>query len=149
MKSNHPLDALRDPLALLGRILIAYLFVPAGWSKLTGFAGTVGYIQSVNVPMPGVAAAIGVAAELGLGLAILLGFQTRWAALLLAIFTAAITPIFHAYWNLPEAGQMMQMLNFVKNLAIVGGLLGFAAYGAGRFSLDARVGGAALRGVTA
>ncbi|MBE7942441.1 MULTISPECIES: DoxX family protein [Ramlibacter] len=136
MKTHHPLDALRDPAALLGRILIAYLFVPAGWGKLTGFAGTAGYIASMNVPMPQVAAAIAVAAELGLGLAVLLGIQARWAALGLAIFTAVITPIFHAFWNAPEAQHMMQMLNFTKNLAIIGGLLAFAAFGPGRLSFD-------------
>lgn len=141
MKTSHPLDVLRDPAALLGRILIAYLFVPAGWGKLTGFAGTAGYIASMNVPMPQVAAAIAVAAELGLGLAVLLGIQARWAALGLAVFTAVITPIFHAYWNAPEAQQMMQMLNFTKNLAIVGGLLAFTAFGAGRFSFDGMRGG--------
>jgi putative oxidoreductase len=127
-----------DMLALIGRLLVAYLFVPSGWGKLMGFAGTVGYIASKGVPMPEVAAAIAVGAELGLGLLLLVGWQTRWVALGLAIFVAVITPLFHAYWNIPAPQQMMQKINFDKNLAIVGGLLVLATFGAGRFSIDGR-----------
>ena len=116
---------------LIGRILIAILFVPSGWGKLVGFAGTVGYINSKGIPLAEVCAAIAVFAELGLGLALLLGFQARWAALGLAIFTAVITPLFHNYWAVPEAQVYMQKLNFFKNYAICGGLLAFAAFGAG------------------
>ena len=127
-----------DVMALIGRVLLAYLFVPAGWGKIAGFAGTVGYIASQGVPLPQVAAALAIVAELGLGLLLLVGFQTRWAALGLAIFTAVITPIFHHYWSVPAEQVMMQTLNFNKNLAIVGGLLAFAAFGAGRLSLDGK-----------
>lgn len=126
-----------DVSALMGRLLLAYVFLPAGWSKLVGFAGTVGYITSKGVPLPEVAAALAVAIELGLGLALLVGFQTRWAAFGLAIFVAVITPIFHNYWAMPEAQQMMQKLLFNKNLGIIGGLLAFTAFGAGRLSVDA------------
>ena len=125
---------------LIGRILLAWLFVPAGWGKIAGFAGTVGYIASKGVPLPEVCAAIAIAAELGLGLALLVGFKARWAALGLAIFTAVITPIFHGYWALPADQQMMQKLMFDKNLAVIGGLLVVAAFGAGRLSLDGRRG---------
>lgn len=129
-------NAAHDVMALVGRALLAYVFVPAGWAKLVGFTGTVGYIASKGVPMPEVCAAIAVAAELGLGLALLFGFQTRWVALALAIFVAVITPIFHGYWAVPEAQMMMQKLSFNKNVGIIGGLLAFAALGAGRLSLD-------------
>jgi putative oxidoreductase len=125
-----------DYLALIGRLLIAYVFVPSGWHKLVGFAGTAGYIGSKGIPFPEICAAIAVAAELGLGLALLFGWRARWAALGMAIFVAVITPIFHAYWAVPEAQMMMQRLNFTKNIGIMGGLLAFAAYGAGRLSLD-------------
>lgn len=125
-----------DGLILLGRALIAYLFIPGGWGKLTGFSGTVGYIASQGVPLPEVAAAIAVAAELGLGLLLLFGWKTRWVALGLAIFVAVITPIFHGYWDAPAAARMMQKINFDKNLAVVGGLLVLTAIGAGRWSLD-------------
>ena len=83
-------------------------------------------------------AAIGIVAELGLGLLLLVGYQARWAALGLAIFVAVITPLFHNYWAMPEAQQMMQKLNFTKNLGLVGGLLAFYAFGPGRLSIDGR-----------
>lgn len=134
-----------DALALLGRLLIAYFFVPSGWGKLMGFSGVTGYIASKGVPLPEVCAAIAVAAELGLGLLVLVGWNARWAALGMAIFVAVITPIFHNYWSVPEAQVYMQKLNFNKNLAITGGLLAFAAFGAGRFSLDALRAGRASR----
>jgi uncharacterized membrane protein YphA (DoxX/SURF4 family) len=79
----------QDTLALIGRILIAALFIPAGFGKLMGFAGTVGYITSAGLPLPQVAAAIAIIVELGLGIALLLGFKTRWVALAMAIFTVA------------------------------------------------------------
>jgi putative oxidoreductase len=131
-------NAAWDALALLGRLLMAYLFVPSGFGKLMGFAGTVGYIASKGVPLPEVCAAIAVFAELALGLALLFGWKARWAALGMALFVVVITPVFHNYWASPEAQMMMQKLNFTKNIAIIGGLLGFAAFGAGRFSVDAR-----------
>lgn len=136
--SSGELTGAQNAFALIGRVLIALLFVPSGWGKIAGFAGTAGYIASKGIPLPEVCAAIAVAAELGLGLLLLVGFQTRWVALLLAIFTAVITPIFHNYWGVPEAQVMMQKLNFFKNYAITGGLLAFAAFGAGAFSLDGR-----------
>lgn len=127
-------------MALLGRVLICLLFVPSGWGKLGGFSGTVAYIAKAGVPFPEVCAAIAVAAELGLGLALLLGFKTRWVALLLAIFVAVITPLFHNFWAVPDAQVYMQKLNFFKNYAIVGGLLAFAAFGGGAYSVDGRKG---------
>jgi putative oxidoreductase len=128
----------QDTLALVGRILLAWLFVPAGWAKIAGHAGTAGYIASKGLPMPEVLAWLAVLVELGLGLALLVGFKARWAALGLAIFVAVITPIFHGYWAMPEAQQMMQKQAFNKNLAVLGGLLVVAAFGAGRFSIDGR-----------
>lgn len=128
----------QDAAALLGRVLLAWLFVPAGWAKIAGFSGVVGYISSKGVPMPEVCAALAIALELGAGLLLLVGWQARWAALALAIFVAVITPIFHNYWAMPEAQQMMQRQAFWKNSAIVGGLLVVWAFGPGRWSLDGR-----------
>lgn len=129
---------LQNPLSLIGRVLLALLFVPAGFHKIAGFAGTVGYIASKGVPLPEVAAAIAVAVELGLGLLLLVGLQTRWAALGIALFTLVITFIFHNYWAVPAEQVMMQQLNFFKNLAIVGGLFSIAAWGGGAWSFDAK-----------
>jgi putative oxidoreductase len=131
-----PLTAAQNALALIGRILIAYLFVPSGWSKIAGFSGTAGYIASKGVPLPEVAAAIAIAVELGLGLLLLVGFKTRWVALLMAIFIVVITFIFHNYWAVDAAQLMAQKMNFTKNLAIAGGILAYAAFGAGAYSID-------------
>ena len=138
MNSNPPNPPAQDAMALIGRVLIALLFVPEGWGKIAGFAGTAGYIASRGVPLPEVCAAIAIAAELGLGLLLLVGWQARWAALGLAVFTFVITFIFHNFWAVPEAQVMAQRLNFFKNMAITGGLLAFAAFGAGGWSLDGR-----------
>ena len=132
------LTSLQNPLSLIGRVLLALLFVPAGFSKIAGFAGTAGYIASKGVPLPEVAAAAAIAIELGLGLLLLVGFMTRWAALGIALFTVVITFIFHNYWGVPAEQAMMQQLMFFKNIAVVGGLLTVAAWGGGAWSLDAK-----------
>ena len=134
------LNSLQNPLSLIGRVLLALLFVPAGFGKIAGFAGTVGYVAAKGVPLPEVCAAIAIAVELGLGLLLLVGFQTRWAALGIALFTLVITFIFHNFWAVPAAQVMMQQMSFYKNMAIVGGLFGFAAFGGGGWSADARRG---------
>lgn len=123
---------------LLGRILIALLFIPAGVNKITGFSGTVGYIASKGLPLPQVAAAGTIFVEVVVGLALLVGFKARYAALILAAFTIAASVIFHNFWAVPEAQKMMQQLMFTKNFAIVGGLLFIAAFGAGPLSVDRR-----------
>jgi putative oxidoreductase len=138
MYRNSATDNFGDVTALIGRALIALLFIPSGWGKLMGFSGVVGYISKANVPLPEVCAAIAILVELGLGIALLVGFRTRWVALAMAIFTVVITPIFHAYWGVPDAQVYMQKLNFYKNFAIAGGLLAFASFGAGRLSVDGR-----------
>ncbi|RYF70876.1 MAG: DoxX family protein [Comamonadaceae bacterium] len=130
--------SLQDTLALVGRILIAYLFIPAGFGKLMGFAGTVGYIASAGLPLPQVGAVIAVVVELGLGIALLLGYKTRIVAIVLALFTIAAGLFFHQFWSAPEAMKMMQTINFNKNIAIAGGLLAIAGFGAGRLSIDGK-----------
>lgn len=137
MATAHPITTpAQDSLALIGRILIAVLFIPAGWGKLMGFAGTVGYITSAGLPLPQVAAAIAVIVELGLGILLLVGFKTRIVALVMAIFTVATAVFFHNYWAMPADKVMANQMNFFKNLAIAGGMLAFAAFGGGRFSVD-------------
>ena len=138
------MNALQNPLTLIGRILLAYLFIPAGIGKLgAGFAGTVGYIASKGLPMPEVLAAAAIAVEIGAGIALLIGFKTRWAALVLALFTLMAGLFFHNYWGVPADQVMVQKLMFNKNLGIVGGLLAIAAFGAGAVSLGGRGRGAA------
>ena len=128
--------SLQNPLSLIGRALLALLFIPAGFSKIGGFAGTAGYIASKGVPLPELAAAAAVGVELGLGLLLLIGWQTRWAALGIALFTVVITFIFHNFWAVPAEQVMAQQQSFFKNIAVVGGLLTVAAWGAGAWSVD-------------
>ena len=138
------MNALKNPLALLGRVLLAVFFIPAGFGKIAGFAGTVGYATAMGLPLPQVGVAIALVVEIVGGLALLVGFQTRYAALALALalalafFTLVASYFFHGYWALPADQQMMQQLMFFKNIGVIGGLLAFAAHGAGGFSLDAR-----------
>ena len=128
----------QNPLNLVGRLLLALLFLPAGFSKIGGFAGTVGYIATKGLPFPTLAAAIAIVVEVGGALALIVGFGTRWAALALAGFTLVATFFFHNFWGVPADQAMVQQLMFFKNIAVVGGLLILAAHGAGGWSLDAK-----------
>jgi putative oxidoreductase len=131
------IKSLQNPLSLAGRLLFALLFLPAGISKLTGFSGTVGYITSVGLPAPTLAAVFALSLEIIGGLALVLGAGTRLAAVALALFTLVASFFFHSYWAVPEAQQFVQQLMFFKNIAVVGGLLSVAAWGAGAWSVDA------------
>jgi putative oxidoreductase len=132
--------SLQSPLSLVGRALLALLFIPAGYGKIDGFARTVGYISSKGVPFPELAAAAAVGIELGLGILLLIGLKARWAAIGIAIFTVVITFIFHNFWAVEAAQKMMQQQAFFKNIAVVGGLLLVAAFGPGAWSVDGRKG---------
>ena len=120
---------------LVGRILLAAMFVLAGFAKLTDIAGTAGWFGSIGLPAPTIVAVLVGLLELVGGLAIVVGFQTRIAALALAAFTIAATLIAHV-----DFADMTQFLFFQKNFAIVGGLLVLAAFGAGSLSVDSRRG---------
>lgn len=133
-----PVTGSQNAAALIGRLLLAALFLPAGIGKIAGFAGTVGYITSKGLPMPEVAAVVALLVEILGGLALIAGFKTRWAALFLALFTLVASFFFHNFWAVPEAQKMVQELMFNKNIAIVGGLLVLAAWGAGAYSVDAK-----------
>ena len=123
---------------LIARLLLALMFLGAGIDKLTGLEGTAGYIASVGLPAPKLLA-IGAAVVEVLGaLLLIVGWQARWAALALAGFTVLASLFFHDYWALPKDQQMMQMLMFMKNMAVTGGLLMVFAFGAGTISLDGR-----------
>jgi putative oxidoreductase len=126
----------RDAVALAGRVLLAVIFIISGWGKLTGFSATAESIADKGLPLSEVLTVIAIAVELGAGLAIVFGWKTRWAALAMVVFLVVITPIFHAFWNVPADQVMMQQINFMKNLSILGGMLVLFAWGPGRYSLD-------------
>jgi putative oxidoreductase len=130
----------------LGRVFLSILFLLSGLSKLGSAAATTAYIASAGLPLPGVAYVITVAVEIGGGLLLLAGYQARIAAAVLAAFTLAAAIFFHNNF-----ADQNQMIHFLKNVAITGGLLQVAASGAGRWSLDARrassVGGARAAGI--
>lgn len=136
--SSHTNTPAQNLAALAGRLLLAAVFLPAGISKLTGFAGTVGYIASVGLPLPQLAAVLALLLEILGSLALIAGLGTRWAALALAAFTLLASFFFHAFWAAPAEQQFVTQLLFLKNIGIVGGLLVLAASGAGDWSLDAR-----------
>ena len=129
---------LDSTLLLVARLLLAYVFLPAGIGKITGFEGTVGYIASQGLPVPQLLAIAAIVAEVGGGLALIVGFQTRLAGWGLAIFTVAAAVLFHHYWDIDAAQAAAQKLNFVKNLGIAGGLLALSVAGAGAWSVDGR-----------
>ncbi len=128
----------QDPAVLAGRILLGLIFVLSGLSKISGFAGTAGYVAAKGLPLPELLTALTIAIELGGGLALVFGLYTRWAALALGAFSVLAAFIFHDFWAVPEAQKMAQNINFMKNLSIAGGMLVLAAFGPGALSVDAR-----------
>jgi putative oxidoreductase len=129
---------MNNALNLIGRILLAALFLPAGLSKLSGFEGTVGYIASVGLPLPAVGAAAALAVEFFGSIALIVGFQTRIAGAVLALFTLVASVFFHAFWSAAPEQAFVQQLLFFKNIGVVGGLLVLVSSGAGAWSLDAK-----------
>jgi putative oxidoreductase len=127
-------------LNVAARLLMAQIFIISGISKISGYSGTQGYMQSMGVP--GVLLPLVILVEIGGGLALLFGIKTRWAAAALAIFTLAAAFLFHR-----DFANQMQMINFMKNLAMAGGLLLFVRYGAGQPSVDQKSGESAAVGL--
>jgi len=133
---------------LTGRLLIAFIFIFAGFGKLTGFEGTVGYIASKGMPLPALAAVAATLIELGGGIMLAVGWKARWAAAAMLVFTAMTAVIFHNFWAVGADQAQNQMIHFMKNLSMMGGLLFVVVYGSGPISVGgehkARYGGGAL-----
>jgi putative oxidoreductase len=113
-------------LALIARVLMAYIFLVAGWGKISAYSATVGYMESMGVP--GALLPLTILVEFGGGLALLFGFQARFAAFGLGLFSMITAFIFH------DGAQ--DSINFMKNFAMVGGLFFLMLHGAGKMSLD-------------
>lgn len=124
--------------ALIGRILLSAIFILSGISKFSGFAGTAQYLDTKGMPLPSVALGIALAIELLGGLAILVGFHARVAAWIVFLYLIPTTLLFHNFWALQGEARMDNHIHFMKNLAIMGGLLLLAAHGAGGCSHDSR-----------
>jgi putative oxidoreductase len=131
---------------LLGRILIALIYLLSGFEKITGFESTVGFIASKGLPLAQYGAIGAIIVELGGGMMLVLGWKARWAAAALLIFTASAGLLFHNFWAVPAAEAPNQMAHFLKNICILGGLLYVVIHGSGAFSIERS---AALRSAVA
>ena len=131
------MNSSNNVVTLAGRILLSAIFIFAGIEKIAAFSGTVGYAASVHMPMPSVAIAVALLVELLGGLAILVGFQTRIAAWIVFLYLIPASFFFHNFWAMEGAARMNNQIHFLKNVAIMGGLLILAASGAGGMSVDA------------
>jgi len=126
--------------ALVGRILLALIFIISGYGKISGYAGTAGYMASKGLPMVAVLLPLTILVELGGGLLIALGWKARWAAAVVFLFLIPVTLVFHNPAGLAPAEAQGQMIQLLKNVSIMGGMLGLFAFGPGGFSLDAKKG---------
>jgi putative oxidoreductase len=120
-------------IAVVGRLLIALIFLISGVGKITSPMVTKGYIASAGLPLPLVAYLIAIAVEVGGGVLLIVGYQTRVIALVMAAFTVVAAVGFHSNFRDPD-----QLIHFLKNIAMAGGLLQVAAFGAGKLSVDER-----------
>lgn len=123
---------------LAGRVLLSLLFFVAGYNKIINVAGTAGYFGKLALPMPDVLVWLVIAVELLGALLILIGWQTRLVAWIMAIFTVGTAILGHKFWGVDPAQFSNQLTQFLKNLAIAGGFLMLAAWGPGRLSADRR-----------
>ena len=126
--------------ALPARALMAYLFIHSGIGKITGWEMTSAFMAAHHMPLVPLFHVLAIMVEIGAGVALLIGFHGRIAALLLFLFLIPTTLIFHNYWAFTGMDRMMQMINFLKNTAIMGGLLMTASLGSGGLSVDAWIG---------
>jgi putative oxidoreductase len=125
------------PLALVARILLAAIFISAGFSKVMGFAGVTAFIASRGLPMPMILAGLTIVLEIVGGIAIVIGYKARIAGLLLGLFTLLAALIFHNFWAFPPEQVYLQNIMFMKNLSMAGGLFLLTVFGAGGYSIDA------------
>ena len=133
-------ERISDEAILAARILLVVLFVVFGWSKLFDYSGTAGYMAQAGAPIPSVAALVAIVVEVFVALAVAFGAWTRPLALLLALYTLGAALIAHHFWTMEGATRYANAINFYKNISIIGGFLLLYVTGAGRYSVDARLG---------
>jgi putative oxidoreductase len=127
------MSATNDAAAFLGRLLLSVIFVLSGFQKLAEFNGTVAFMGSEGLPFPLIAAVVAIVVECVGGILLIVGYQTRLTGIVLAVWCIATALVAHR-----DFGNGDQMIHFLKNVAMAGGLLQLAAFGAGAWSLDAR-----------
>ncbi len=133
------MNSVSKPLALVARILMASIFISAGFFKALGFDGVTAYIASKGLPIPMIIAGLTVALEILGGLVIIIGYKARIAGLLLGLFSILAAFIFHNFWAFPPEQVYLQNIMFMKNLSMAGGLFLLTVFGAGGYSIDARL----------
>jgi len=138
--TNFGSERVKDEVLLIARILLALLFLTFGWSKLADYSGTVAYMTQTGLPLPAVAAVVAIVIEFFGAIALMLGILTRPVAVLLGFYTLASAFIGHPYWTLSDPGRYGNMVNFYKNVSIMGGFLLLFITGAGKYSVDAKLG---------
>jgi putative oxidoreductase len=136
VRKGPDMDALNRFGPLVGRILIALIFVFSGFGKITGFEATAGYVASKGLPLPQLAVVVAIIVELGGGIMLVLGWKARWAAAAMFLFTAIAAIIFHNFWAASGGEAQNQMIHFMKNISMLGGLLYIVVYGSGPLSID-------------
>ena len=125
-----------DTLLLLGRVLLGSIFVISGYGKLMGLAAFAASLEKNGVPYASMLAPVGAGVEFFGGLAIVLGIELRYAALLMIAFVVVATLISHRFWELQDAARRAQVTQFSKNVAIIGGFVLLHAAGGGRYALE-------------
>lgn len=132
------MKTLNSILALGGRLLLAQIFLISGVAKVIAWSETSQYMTDHGLPLVPILLFGAVIIEIGAGLALVLGYQARATSTLLVLYLIPVTLTFHAFWNLEGMDRQLQMINLLKNLAILGGLTQIIAYGARTLSIDAQ-----------
>lgn len=127
--------SMQNASSLLGRNLLSLIFVASGMGKMADWSGTAGYMASRGMVAVPFFLTMAILFEVIGGLLVLTGFKARWGAAALFLFLIPVTAIFHNFWALEQMERQMQMIHFMKNLAIMGGLLVVVAFGPGSLSL--------------
>lgn len=138
------MNATQSQMLLVGRLLLAALFLVAGIRKLMAVAGSTGYLAKLGFPAPEILIWVVIAVEIGGAALLILGWHTRKVSWLMILFVAIATLMAHRFWQFDAAQYANQMNHFLKNFAIIGGLLYVVAFGAGALSLDNRQGAGRL-----
>ena len=139
MANEKRTDLLMNLVAVVGRILIALIFVRAGINKIGSIDATAAEMAKSGIPLLNILVFGAIMMELGGGLLLMVGLLARWAALALFFYTLTLALIFHAYWAVPDAQARLQASFFFGHLSMMGGMLVVVAFGAGAYSLDALV----------